>query len=88
MILITSRRLRSILSDCRTEADLQAALRYHRIKFKYDTSPGYLSVLVPTATGAVRVTKTASKTAPFTIGCTTPEPYERPKHLKYHYKTC
>lgn len=88
MILITSSRLRSILSECRTEADLQATLRYHRIKFKYDTTPGYLSLVIPTATGAVRVTKTASKTAPFAIGCTTPEPYERPKHLKYHYETC
>lgn len=86
MVLITSRRLRTILSDCRTEADLQATLCYHRIKFKYDTALGYLSLIIPTATGSVRITRTASKTATFTIGCTTPEPYERPKHLKYHYE--
>lgn len=87
MVLLTAKRLRSIVTDCRTEADLQATLRHHRIKFKYDTSPGYLSILVPTATGAVRVTKTASKEQPFTMSHAAPQPYERAMHVKIHYET-
>lgn len=85
-MLITSSRLRSILSECRTEADLQATLRHHRIKFKYDTKLGYLSLTIPTATGTVRVAKVASREAPFVVMRTAPEPYEHPKHLKYHYE--
>ena len=82
MMLITSSRLRSILSECRTEADLQATLRYHRIKFKYDTKLGYLSIVIPTATGKARVTKTASKVAPFIVTSISPEPYSRPQHVR------
>lgn len=85
-MLITSRRLRSILSECRTEADLQATLRYHRIKFKYDTSLGYLALTIPTATGTIRVAKVASREAPFIMMRTAPEPYQHPRHVKPHYE--
>ena len=76
-MLPTTNRIRSILKDCRTDADLQATLRYHRIKFKYDTSPGFLSVVVPCMTGSVRIVRRASKTAPFTVDSVAPVPYYR-----------
>ena len=82
MMLVTTNRLRMILAECRTNADVAETLRYHKVKFKYDTKPGYLSIVVPTATGSARITKTASKTAPFVIGSISPEPYSRPKHIR------
>ena len=72
MVLLTAKRLRSILSDCRTDADLQATLKYHRIKFKYTTETGFLSVTVTTAAGTYRIYRTASTSAPYRVDLVPP----------------
>lgn len=72
MVLLTAKRLRSIVTDCRTDADLQATLKYHRIKFKYTTETGFLSVTVPTAAGTYRIYQTASASAPYRVDLVPP----------------
>ena len=83
MILITTNRIRSILADCRTNADVAATLRIHKVKFRYDTAPGFLRIVVPTATGTVQIVRRASKTAPFTIDAVAPTPYYRRNYRTY-----
>ena len=67
MIPITSKRLRSILSDCKTDADLVANLRRHKIRYGYTAETGFLSVVIPCSTGKVRVYRTASRSNPFCV---------------------
>ena len=67
MIIITPARIKAIVSECKTDADLVASLRYHRIRFGYTTDTGFLSVVIPCSTGKVRVYKTASRSNPFRI---------------------
>ena len=77
-MLTTTGRIRSIVSECRTEADVQSALRFHKIKYHYTTESGFLSVVVPCLTGSVRIYRTASKSRPFAVTPTHPEPYYHP----------
>ena len=83
-MLPTTNRIRSILKDCQTDADVAATLRYHKVKFKYTTETGFLSVVVPCLTGSVRIVRRASKTAPFSIDSVAPVPYYR--RQSYHYE--
>ena len=82
MIIVTASRLRSILSDCRTEADVAETLRYHKVKFRYSTDLGFMSILVPCASGSVRVYRTSSKNAPIAMISIQPAPYARPYHIR------
>ena len=67
MIIITPNRVKAILADCKTEADLTATLRYHKIRHWFTTESGFLSVVIPCSTGKVRVYRTASRSNPFRI---------------------
>jgi hypothetical protein len=67
MIIITPNRIKSIVSDCKTDADLVATLRHHKIRYRYTTESGFLSVVVPCSSGKVRVYRTASKSNPFAV---------------------
>ena len=67
MIIITPARVKSIVSDCKTDADLAASLRYHKIRYRYTTESGFLSVVVPCSTGSVRIYRTASRSNPFRV---------------------
>ena len=67
MIIITPSRIKAIVSDCRTDADLVASLRRHKIRYGYTTETGYLSVVIPCSTGKVRVYRTASRSNPFRV---------------------
>lgn len=79
MILVTSKRLRSIISECKTDADLVANLRRHKISYGYTTETGFLSVVIPCSTGKVRVYRTASKSNPFRVVPVSP--------VNFYYKT-
>lgn len=79
MMIITPNRVRTIVADCKTLADIQVSLRHHKIKCKYTTETGYLSMIIPTATGNVRVYQTCSKSNPFRIALAKPVPYRWPK---------
>lgn len=84
MIIITPNRIKSIIADCKTDADLVANLRYHRIRYRYTTESGYLSVVIPCSTGSVRVYRSASKSNPFRVVPVSPAPfYYRP--LDFHF---
>ena len=65
MIIITPARVRTIVADSKTDADLVRNLRYHKIRYKYTTESGFLSVVIPCSTGKYRVYKTASRSNPF-----------------------
>ena len=66
-MLTTSRRIRSIVSECRTEADVQIALRSHKIRYGFAVDTGFLSIVIPCLTGKVRVYRCASKSRPFNV---------------------
>ena len=75
MIIVTPSRVKSIVADCKTDADLIANLRYHRIKYAYTTETGFLSVVIPCSTGKLRVYKTASRSNPFRVAPVSPAPF-------------
>ena len=85
MIIITQARIKSIVADCKTEADLEANLRYHKIRHGYTTEGGFLSVEIPCNTGKVRVYKTASRSNPFRVIPVSPAPFYY-KSLDRHSK--
>ena len=83
-MIITKSRVKAIVSDCKTDADLLANLRYHRIRFAYTTETGFLSVVIPCSTGKVRVYRTASRSNPFKVTPVSPAPYYY-KKLDFHF---
>ena len=74
-MIITANKIKAIVSECKTDADLAATLRYHRIKHRYTTETGFLSVVIPCSTGKVRVYRTASKSNPFRVAPVMPTPF-------------
>lgn len=75
MIIITPSRVKAIVAECKTDADLVANLRHHKIRFGYTTESGFLSVVIPCSTGKVRVYRTASKSNPFRVAPVSPATY-------------
>lgn len=75
MIIITPSRIKAIVSECKTDADLVANLRRHKIRYGYTTDSGFLSVVIPCSTGKVRVYRTASRSNPFKVAPVSPIPY-------------
>lgn len=73
-ISITPARIRSILTSCRTEKDVEKAFRAHGIRYAYDTSAGFLAFRVPARSGSVRVYRAASRSAPFLVSSVPPVP--------------
>lgn len=67
MIIITPNRIKAIIAECKTDADLVANLRHHKIRYRYTTESGFLSVVIPCRTGSIRVYRTASRSNPFRI---------------------
>lgn len=74
-MLTTTSRIRSIISECKTEADVQSVLRFHKISFHYSTDSGITSIIIPCLTGKVRVYRRASKSNPFAVIPVSPDPY-------------
>ena len=79
MIIITKSRVKSIVSDCKTDVDLIANLRRHKIRYGYTTDAGFLSVVIPCSTGKVRVYRSASKSNPYKVVPVSP--------TTFYYKT-
>ena len=74
MVLVSSDRIRSIIADCRTEADLVSVLRSHKIRYSFATDTGYLSIRIPCRKGYIRVYKACSRSASFIIRSDNPVP--------------
>ena len=66
-ILLTADRIRSVLSNARTEKDVTESLRRHRIHYRFSTEGGYTHIRIPVRSGVVRVYRTASRSAPLAI---------------------
>lgn len=66
-VLLTVSRVRSSIADAKTEQDISIALRQHRIRFSWTTSPGFLAARVPVRSGSVLIFRTASRSAPFSV---------------------
>ena len=75
MIIITPSRVKAIVSDCKTDVDLIANLRRHKIRYGYSTDAGFLSVVIPCSTGKVRVYRSASKSNPYKVAPVSPAPF-------------
>lgn len=73
-MLVTAARIRSVLDGARTEKDAADALRRHRIKYTYSTVGGVLHIRIPSRSGVVTVTRTASRSAPLRIAAGYPAP--------------
>lgn len=54
-ITLSPARLRRIIADCHTEADIQVTLRLHRIRFSWITDDGQIAIRVPCRTGALLI---------------------------------
>ena len=75
---ITAERLRSMIAECKTEADVVRTLRSHRVKYYFTTETGYMSIKVPVRTGSVHIYRTCSRSAPLRMGSSSPLPYSVP----------
>lgn len=75
MIIITPARIKAIVAECKTDADLVANLRHHKVRYGYSTDCGFLSVVIPCSTGKVRVYRTASRSNPFRVEPVSPAPF-------------
>lgn len=75
MIIITPNRVKAIVAGCKTDVDLIANLRRHKIRYGYTTESGFLSVVIPCSTGKVRVYRSASKSNPYKVAPVSPTPF-------------
>ena len=66
-MFVNSNRIRSIVSECMTEADIMSALRYHKIRYTFSTETGFLNIRIPYRKGCIRIYRTCSKRSPFMV---------------------
>lgn len=71
-MLLTSNRIRSIISGAKTEKDIERAFRSHGIRFSYDTRAGFLAFRIAARSGSVLVYRTCSRSAPFAVRSAAP----------------
>lgn len=82
MILITSSRIRSLISNCKTERDIIHVLRSHKVKYTFSTDTGFLSIRIPCKKGIIRIYRTCSRSAPYMVKSTdTGYPYHVPRFV-------
>lgn len=58
--LITGKRIRRIISDATTDADIISVLRSHNIKYSYSTTGGTLHIQIPGRKGIIRIYNAAT----------------------------
>ena len=58
--LITGKRIRRIISDATTDADIISVLRSHNIKYSYSTMGGTLHIQIPGRKGIIRIYNTTA----------------------------
>lgn len=62
-IAINADRIRRIISECTTEADIQATLRAHKIRFSWTVSAGNTAIRIPCRKGAIIISRTQPRPA-------------------------
>lgn len=75
MIRLTSERVESLIASAKTEKDLVALLRSHKIKYSFTTDTGTLTIRIPCKKGYIRIHKTRSASRPFTAAPVPPSPW-------------
>jgi hypothetical protein len=65
--LVSAERIRSIIAGAMTEKEAADILRRHRIRYEYSTAGGSFHIRIPCRSGAVRIVKTASRSAPLVV---------------------
>lgn len=65
--LVSSTRIRSVIAGAITERDATDALRRHRIRYTFSTEGGVFHIKIPCRSGAIRIIRTASRSAPLVI---------------------
>lgn len=75
MIMLSSNRIRSIITDCKTERDIMQALRNHKVKYTFSTDTGFLAIRIPCKKGFIRIYRTASRSRPFLVSSVPPVPF-------------
>lgn len=83
MILVTHKKIRSVIANAKTENDIVSLLRYHKIKYSFTTETGFLSIRIPCKTGNIRIYKTCSRTAPFVVSCDPGKQFAIAQRLNY-----
>ena len=75
---ITADRIRAMIAGCRTEKQVLAILKAHKVKFKQTPfSEGYmLNIRIPCKTGAIRVYRSCSRRCPFVVQHLTPVSFQ------------
>lgn len=73
-MLITSERVRSLITDCKTEMEVVSVLRSHKIKYSFTTDTGYMNIRIPCRKGCIRIVRVCSRSAPFLVRADTPSP--------------
>lgn len=74
-MLITSARVRSLVSDCKTEMEVASVLRSHKIKYSFATDTGFMTIRIPCRKGCIRVYRTCSRSAPMAVRADNPVPF-------------
>lgn len=82
-MLITSSRIRSLITGARTEKEVESLLRSHKIRFHYSTDTGILSIRIPCRKGYIRVYRTCSRSCPFQVRTVGPVPFVPVLHNNY-----
>jgi hypothetical protein len=84
-MLITADRIKSLVSECRTEPEVVSVLRSHKIKYTFSTDSGYLAIRIPCRKGYIRLYRTASRSCPFLVRQDSPVPIQSiPVYHQYY----
>ena len=67
MVIITQNRVKSIIAGCKTEMDIISALRARKVKYSFSVETGIMNIAIPCKTGKIRVYRSLSSRAPFTV---------------------
>lgn len=65
--IVTSRKIRAIVADCKTDAAILQALRRHNIRFNLDAYTNYFNVKIPAKTGTIRIYNAGTRKKPLYI---------------------
>jgi len=65
--IVTSRKIRAIVADCKTDGAVLQALRRHAVRFNVDTLTSYFNVKIPAKTGTIRIYNAGSRKKPLYI---------------------
>ena len=65
--LVSVSRIRSVVDSARSDNEIAAALRRHKIPFSYSTSTGFLHIRIRSRSGPILVYRAAGRSAPVVI---------------------